>query len=52
MIRLLIPVLFTLFMLGCGKTGPLYLPDADIEKDARMAPVNMSVLKGEVVSRG
>ena len=52
MIRLLAPVLFTLLILGCGKTGPLYLPDADKEKDARHAPVKMPVHDDEVVSHG
>ena len=49
MIRLLIPVLFTLLITGCGKTGPLYLPDTDNEKDA---PVKMPVDEDEGVDHG
>lgn len=52
MIRLLVPVLFALFISGCGKTGPLYLPDADNEKGARHTPVRIPVLEDEVVSHG
>lgn len=52
MIRLLIPVLLTLLISGCGKTGPLYLPDSDNEKDARLAPAKMPVMKAEVMSHG
>ncbi len=48
MIRLLIPVLFTLLISGCGKTGPLYLPDSDNEKDAHPVPV----MKEEVMNHG
>jgi predicted small lipoprotein YifL len=52
MIRLLIPVLFALLIAGCGKTGPLYLPDAEHEKDARLAPGKMPVMKQEVKNHG
>lgn len=52
MIRLLIPVLFTLLISGCGKTGPLYLPDAENEKDVRLSPVKIPVMKDEVMSHG
>ncbi len=52
MIRLLIPVLFTLLITGCGKTGPLYLPDTDNEKDAPVAPVKMPVVEDEGVNNG
>lgn len=52
MIRLLVPVLFALFISGCGKTGPLYLPDADNEMGAWHTPVKMPALDDEVVSHG
>ncbi|MDT8451376.1 MAG: lipoprotein [Gammaproteobacteria bacterium] len=52
MIRLLVPVLFALFISGCGKTGPLYLPDADNEKNAHLTPLKKSVMENEVMSHG
>jgi predicted small lipoprotein YifL len=51
MIRLLMPLMLMLFMSACGKTGALYLPDAE-QGAADQTPVENPLLNKEESERG
>lgn len=50
--RLLMPLMLMLLISACGKTGALYLPDADQGSGTEKAPVENPVVNNEEIDRG
>lgn len=50
--HLLLPLMLMLLISACGKTGALYLPDAEQGAGVEKTPVETPVLNNEETDRG